>query len=218
MVWLSVALAAGSIAFPKPFPVQFAGSGLGRTVTICLDGRYVESAFAGKMQFRDAVHRWISVCADVRSPVRQGQMFGVRSWSTAAFGGNVAKAGNIVARYFYEAQTPEQCAGLQVAVWKALEDGGDRANFLTGRFQVRADITVMSWAQYYYGALHTPGNAVYLQTGNGGGQGAPFAAKGGQGGAGAGGGGVGAGGAGGGGFGGGGGAGGGGGGQSQLSP
>ena len=169
MVWLYFAFAVASVASPKPFSVQFMQSISGRNVTVCIDGRFVETSFAGKLGFRDANHQWMSVCADVRAPVRPGQYFGVRALSSSNFGGRVAKAGNIVARFFYEAQTPDQCAGLQVAVWKALEDGADEADFSSGHFQVRASYAVISWAQHYYQALNTPGDAVYLQTGNGGG-------------------------------------------------
>lgn len=212
MVWLSTALFAAAAVSPQPFPVQFLQSTTGRTVTICLDGQFVETTFAGKMSFRDANHQWASVCADVRGPVHQGQFFGVRAVKTTLFGGRVALAGNIVAKYFNDAQTPDQCAGLQLAVWKSLEDGWEEADFTSGRLQARASYGVMAWAQYYYKAVSTPGQAMYLQTLNGGNQGAPFAAFGG--GAGGGGGLGGGGGAGGGG----GGAGAGGGGQSQISP
>src|SRR5476651_864192 len=119
MVWISVAIAAAAMATPQPFAVRFDGSVKGRNVTVCLDGQFVETTFAGKMAFQDGVHRWTSVCADVRGPVRQGQVFGVRMLSTSGFGGKVAKAGNIVASCFADAQTADQCAGLQLAVWKA---------------------------------------------------------------------------------------------------
>ena|ERR1022692_511835 len=173
MVWLSFMLASATLV-PKPFSVQFAQSVSGRNVTICLDGQFVETAFAGKLGFRDATHEWTSVCADVRGPVRAGQVYAVRLLGTSSFGGRVARAGNIVARYFYEAQSPDQCAGLQIAVWKALEDSADRADFSSGHLQVRSTFSVMSWAQQYYQAINTPGDAVYLQTANGGGQGAGF--------------------------------------------
>jgi hypothetical protein len=174
MVWQYLAFVAVMVTSPKPFPVQFLQSFSGREVKICLDGRFVETTFAGKMGFRDASHQWTSVCADVRGPVHPGQYFGVRAIRSQDFGGKVAKAGNIVARFFFEAQTPDQCAGLQVAAWKAPEDGSDQLDFSSGRLQVSAGYAVLNWAQYYYQALNTPGDAVYLQTGNGGGQGGPY--------------------------------------------
>lgn len=129
MVWVTLSLAFAALASPQPFAIQFELAVSGRTVTVCIDGRSVETTFAGKLGFRDANHEWQSVCADVRSPVSGGQIYRVQNFSSTLYGGNVARAGNIVAKYFYAAQTPDQCAGLQIAVWKALEDGTDEPDF-----------------------------------------------------------------------------------------
>jgi hypothetical protein len=184
------AVAASSSAGPREFPVQFAKAVTGREVTVCIDGWKVETTFAGKLGFRDATHSWQSVCADLRSPVSTGQFFTVQLLNSQAVGGNVARAGNIVANCFKSAQTPEQCAGLQIAVWKALEDGDDQPNFRSGHFQVNASPAIMIWAQQYYTTINQPGVAIYLQTAaagggqSGGGGGAGGQGGGGQGGAG----------------------------------
>ncbi len=100
-------------------------------------------------------------------------IYAVQNLSSNRYGGNVALAGNIIARYFYVAQTDDQCAGLQLAVWKALEDGTEQADFLSGRFQAKASPAVLAYASLYYKAIGTSGNAIYLQAGGaqGGGQG-----------------------------------------------
>ncbi len=146
-----------------PFQVQFGQSAMGRNVTICIDGRQVKQTFAGKLNFQDERHSWQSVCADVRTPVRSGQVFTARVVNSLEYGGNIAKAGNIVAKYFKFAQTPDQCAGLQIAVWKALEDGSSQPDFGSGHFQVRASQTVIAYAQQYYQAINEPGQAAYIQ-------------------------------------------------------
>jgi hypothetical protein len=89
---------------------------------------------------------------------------------TSDIGGNVAKAGNIVAKFFKAAQNADQCAGLQLAVWEAVEDGGARPDFGGGRFQVRANANVLAYAQQYYRGIEEKGDALYLQAGQGNGQ------------------------------------------------
>lgn len=155
----------------QPIPVQFARSLVGRSVTVCLDGVRVKTTFAGKLGFRDARGVWQSVCADVRAPLSAGTHFAVRPMSTSQAGGNVVLAGNIAARHLREATTADQCAGLQLAVWEAIEDGGASADFGSGRFQARATLAALALAQRYYQASGEPGDAIYLQAGGGPGQG-----------------------------------------------
>ena len=177
---------ASSSSTPQALPVQFGKGVTGRMVTIRLDGWKVETTFAGKLGFRDANHSWQSVCADVRSPVSPGQYFTVNLLNTQSVGGNIAKAGNIVANCFSAAQTPDQCAGLQLAVWKALEDGEDQADFNSGHLQAAANSIIMMYAKRYYAAVSQPGVALYLQVAGGqgsGGSGSGGQAGGGEGGA-----------------------------------
>jgi len=149
-IWLILVAAAHIAAAWQPFDAQFVRSGMGREVTICLDGQKVERTFAGKMGFRDVSGTWWSVCADVRSPVSHGHISTMQPANSLKLGGNIAKAGSIVARCFKDAQTADQCAGLQVAVWKAIEDGPDVPDFNSGRFQVRASSAIIGYAQQYY--------------------------------------------------------------------
>lgn len=166
-VWLMYLVLSTWVSTPRPFQIQFAHSAVGQNVVVCIDGETVEQTFAGKMTFRDERHSWQSVCADVRSPVAQGQVFTVTAFNSKKVGGNVEKAGNIVAKYFKSAQTPDQCAGLQIAVWKALEDGEEQPDFSSGRLQVRASQSVLNYAYQYYQAISTPGQAAYIATGGG---------------------------------------------------
>jgi hypothetical protein len=153
-LWLTFLSLAAAIA-QQPVPIQFAHSLRGRPITVIVDGR-VERTFAGKMGFRDQNHEWSSVCADLRSPVSEGQTFIVRPLHSSKVGGRYARAGNIVAKYFNAAQTPEQCAGLQIAVWEAL-DGGN--------LTVTAEPAVLQYAHLYYLAASEPGDALLLATG-----------------------------------------------------
>lgn len=161
-LWLVFAVLASASEAKKPFEIQFVGQVAGKTVTICLDGRKVKKTFAGKLAMRDARHQFASVCADVRTPVATGQVFGVRMVSSDSANKNLARAGRIVSKHFADAKTPEQCAGLQLAVWEALEDGGEKPGYLNGRFQAQADDKVMLYAMQYYDAIGPSKPAVLL--------------------------------------------------------
>jgi hypothetical protein len=169
-VWLTLAVAADLIFAWQPVDVQYVEGATGRPVTVCIDGRYVESTFAGKLVFRDRERSWQSVCAAVRKPIVNGQIFQVRPMRTTKAGGNIARAGNIAARYFDSARTPDQCAGLQLAIWEAIEDGGSQPDFAAGHFRVRATPAALAYAAKYFAASETEGEAIILQTGNTGGQ------------------------------------------------
>lgn len=153
---------------PKPFPVRFVQSAMGRNVTISIDGGKPRATFAGKLGFRDASHEWMSVCANPRAPISAGQAFRVRTWSTLTFGGSVKLAGNIVSRSFRSAMTADQCAGLQLAVWEAIEDGGWNPDFSSGHFRVNASAAVLAAASDFYAGLGEDGDAIFLQSDSGG--------------------------------------------------
>lgn len=157
---------------PQPIEVQFAQSTSGRTVTIAVDGRLKET-FAGKLGFRDQNRTWQAVCAEVRKPITSGQFFMLRPVNSQKVGGNVALAGNIVAKHFNNAKTADQCAALQLAVWEAVEDGGKQANFGFGKFRAMASPAVIDLANDFYESINDAKQAAYLETvdGGGGGQG-----------------------------------------------
>lgn len=156
---------------PKVITVQYATALAGRTVYVSIDGGRPKAEFAGKLGFRDRNNSWPSVCADVRSPVSPRQFFPVQVLRSSKVGGRVAMAGNIVAKYFKSAQTPEQCAALQIAVWEALEDGNREPEFMRGRFQVDAGTDILGWAFKYYKGSEEEGDAAFLPADGGGGQG-----------------------------------------------
>lgn len=154
----------------QPFEVQFARSTVGRNVTVAIDGRS-KTTFAGKLGFRDQNRTWQAVCAEVRKPITAGQFFMLRPVNSQKMGGNVALAGNIVAKHFDSARTADQCAALQLAVWEAVEDGGKVPNFGSGRFRAMAAYNVLDLASDFYESIIEAKEAAYLETvqdGNGG--------------------------------------------------
>jgi len=153
---------AQKVEIGQPFRVRFAKSLTGRSVTVWIDGK-IENTFAGKLGFQEENTSWQSVCAAVKRPIVAGQFFGLRAARSEQVGGNIAKAGNIVAHYFTTARTADQCAGLQLAVWEAIEDGNASPDFLGGHFQVKTTPAVMAYAlAYYKGGVDNPGKATYL--------------------------------------------------------
>lgn len=170
-IGVAVGIALRMAAQWQPFPVQFAASVTGETVTVCIDQRKLETTFAGKLGFLDRNGvRNLSVCANVRGPISVGQTFRVKPFLTNKVGGAYALAGNIVAAHFLRARSRAQCAGLQIAVWEAIEDGMAIPNFGGGHFMVRASAEALQWAAEYYRAVGEDGTALLLATGNDGGQ------------------------------------------------
>lgn len=161
-IWLALTLIAASQAPAKPVMVQNAKTIGGRTVKVCLDGRKVETAFAGMMGFRSQTSTWGSFCADVRSPIRQGQTLGMVPTSSKKLSANYQRAAAIVAVGFDSVRSADQAAGMQVAIWEAIEDNGSQPNFQGGRFQVVASQAVLSYAQQYYAAGRGKKEAVFL--------------------------------------------------------
>jgi len=162
-------VASKPVAGP-PTLVQYFQNGAGRNVVVMLDGRRTKNTYAGLLGFRDGSGSWASVCADVRAPVSRGQRFAVRPIPARDLGGNVAKAGAIVARFLGKVRTADECAGLQLAVWEAIEDGGAQADFASGRFRAQAPSQALIAASQMYGEAKDAGESLYLQAGDGGGQ------------------------------------------------
>ncbi len=160
---LLAAAMIGQTTKPEPFKIQYGKAVAGRNVQLSINGGRVHTGFAGKLAFRDQNRSWSSYCAQVSSPIVSGQYFMVILLSSKKKGGNIAKAGNIVAKFFSKAQTADQCAGLQLAIWEAIEDGGTKPNFLGGKFQAQGSREVMAFAEEFYGAVSEDGDAIYLE-------------------------------------------------------
>ena len=145
-LWLALIWLANTIWTWQPFDAQFNGSTVGETVTISIDGQRPHSTFAGKLAFHDNSGTWISVCADVRSPVVSGHISRMQPANTMKMGGSITSAGHIIAHCFQRAQSPDECSALQLAIWKTLEDGPDNNDFQQGHFRAAASSSVISLA------------------------------------------------------------------------
>jgi len=152
----------GGATLSKEMTIRYASAYLGKVVTVRTDSG-ITRTFAGKMVFQNETTSWCSVCANIHRHISEGSTAQWRLHSTKEVGGNIRRAGNIVARYFNEAKSAEQCAGLQLAVWEALEDGGDTPDFLNGHFAASADAMTMAFAAKYYEAVNTAAEAVFFE-------------------------------------------------------
>lgn len=159
----AIAIVTRVLVPADPFPAEYGGATLGRSIMVSIDGGKPYRSFAGRMLFRDRGGRWSSYCGDVRAPISSGQVIVMKPHSTTLLGGRHALAGNIVAKHFRKALNQDQCAGLQLAIWEAMEDGGAKPNFGNGRFQVGASAPVLHYAAQFYEAVNSPGEAVFLQ-------------------------------------------------------
>ena len=149
-IYIAFAVVTG-LSYPsQPVQFQFLGHASGSVVRICLDRKKVKQTFAGKLALRTQGRTVTSVCGDVRTPLRTKQVFWARIQPTTRFGHRERLAGSIVATHFHLAKSDQQCAGLQLAVWEALEDGGTSPDFRSGRFQAEAADDVMLYAAQYY--------------------------------------------------------------------
>jgi hypothetical protein len=165
--WIPLVFSLGQVspqraASSEPVLVRYATATVGRQVTVVLDGKVKKPTFAGRLGFQDVDSSWTSFCADVRSPMNRGRMFNVQPISSKTRGGNIAKAGNIVAKYFKAARTYDECAGLQLAIWEAVEDGNAQPDFNAGRFGAIASPLVLKLATQFYEGINQDGNAMYL--------------------------------------------------------
>ena len=153
---------ASMAAVDRDLTVQYAAAYQGKVVQVRTD-EGIRRTYAGKMMFHSEGGTWCSVCANIHKHIGGGDIVQMHLHSSKDVGGNIAKAGNIVARFFNEATSPEQCAGLQLAVWEALEDGGNTPDFQNGHFAAQSDAITMAYAMNYYAAVNTAADAVYFE-------------------------------------------------------
>lgn len=159
------AIIAAASANASLFDMKFVGTGAGQGVGIVFNGSN-KNVFAGKLNFKKMPSgpTFSSVCADLGNLITNGQTYGVNSKLSTADSAAVKKAGNIVAANFTSANSNENAAALQVAVWEALYDGASAPSFSSGSFKANLSTSVRAKATAYYNSITTPGTALYLKT------------------------------------------------------
>ena len=136
------------------------------TATIRVDGGKSETVYAGKLEFQDGKNTIITVCADATSALNSSA-HDYSVGTTNAFGkSGIDAAGRIVGTYFNSATTADQQAGLQLAVWSALYNGGSTFDASGKGFSVTGvSSDVLKDASYYYLAADLSAKtAIYYST------------------------------------------------------
>lgn len=156
--------------------LKFQGDALGSSteqVRVRLNGHSLGTVGAGKLKFSDysTSTPYETVCADIDASL-DGHSHSYSVSTTNPLGSTALDAaGRIVGTYFASATTADQQAGLQVAVWDALYNGGGSLN-LNGHLKVTHMTSGATyWAGVYYAAVNgTQGAALYFHTSDCGGQ------------------------------------------------
>lgn len=140
----------------------FTGVGLGKSVT--LSGAYNGSVFAGQLHFSDAKFGNLTTyCVDLFNQIRTGMTYPVVLKDSTTAESGYKRAGNIVAAAAGQAKSADAAAGLQLAVWKTLYDGGS-TNWSTGKVRVQASGSVMNYANKFLCYSSQLGKANFYQT------------------------------------------------------
>ena len=138
------------------------------TGTISLNGSS-EAVNIGALSFTDGVTTFSTYCADLTSFV-DGSAHGYSASSTSPTGTTgIDLAGRIVAVNAGNALTADQSAGLQLAVWSAIYNGGTSFNANGAHFGVTgvSNAVIADATSYYLAANGTVGSASYYNIASG---------------------------------------------------
>lgn len=173
---LGIAALVVAVSFSQADNLKFVGTDLGShtdTVKISLNGGQKTSVQAGVLKFKDSTtgDNLLTVCADLGSTLN-GSYHGYSVSTTNPAGTTgIDMAGKIVSAFIGSAVTANEQAGLQIAVWAAIYNGGSSLN-LNGSFKAyNYNSSTKSYAETYYGAVNNKtGAATYYKTNACGGQ------------------------------------------------
>lgn len=165
-----------AVSFSQADSLKYLGTDLGShvdQVKVSLYGGHSSTVDAGVLKFKDSTtHTTLfTVCADLGS-ILNGSSHSYSISSTNPLGTTgIDLAGKIVASFLSSAVTANEQAGLQLAVWAAIYNGGTSLN-LNGTFKAsNYNSATASYAQTYYAAVNNNfGSATYYRTSANGGQ------------------------------------------------
>jgi hypothetical protein len=170
-VFAAVALAGSAQALD----LTFAGMSLPNSekASISVNGSSFTNVYAGQINFTSSTGSLSSYCADALSFLNNGSHSYTVSQLTLTPDTNIGKAGTILANNQAGALTAAQQAGLQLAVWEAIYDGGTTFDANGASFKAKnVSDEILGYASQYYGTYcNTPTNGVMsLSTNQAGGQ------------------------------------------------
>lgn len=138
-------------------------SGLARpdtlTANVSVNGGAFTSLYAGSLKFTDGTETIFTYCADPLSVLNSN--FNTYSSSLVDLDGasSMSLAGKILATNYQTADTAEEQAGMQLAIWSALLDGGPAFNANGTNFKVNnVSASALNFASSYFASAVNPGD------------------------------------------------------------
>ena len=129
--------------------------------------------FAGSLNFKDsAAGNLKTYCVDLIHGFGPGNTFNATTLDSATQSARLKEAGNIIAAGAGSVKTNDQAAGLQLAVWNVLYNGGDKLDLSHGAFRATASASALGYAEQFFALRNKAGHSVYFKNtghcGNGG--------------------------------------------------
>lgn len=147
--------------------LRFDGTSGGQNVNITYLGNN-RGVFAGRLAMFNLVTSTslFTYCGDLDNTISNGQSWNCTPILAAAHSANMGLAGSILATNIAAAVSDDQKAGLQLAIWEAVYDGGvngGTADFGTGDFKTSANATILGHANTFYASSILGANAIYYR-------------------------------------------------------
>ncbi len=134
-------------------PLKFTGTNLSntRSGSITVNGEGPRNVMIGKLNFTTGTSTIETYCADALRTLNTSFHDYTSLTVDTQASGNLALAGRIIAKSYDGANTADQQAGLQLAIWSALYDGGTSFTANGSNFEVDGvSGGVLSYASTYY--------------------------------------------------------------------
>lgn len=120
--------------------------------------------FAGRLNFVDSDAGSVKTyCVDLLKGFGPGAKWHVTTLDSATQSLRLQEAGNIIAAASVLAKTNDQAAGLQLAVWDVLYNGGSKLDLTTGSFRATANASALGYAEQYFALRTKLGHSVYYK-------------------------------------------------------
>ncbi len=141
------------------------------TASVSVNGGAFSTLYAGSLKFTDGTETLYTYCADPLATLNS-------SFNTYSAGlvdlsgsGSMSLAGKILATNYFNASSADEQAGLQLAIWSALLDGGPAFDANGANFKVNnVNANALNFASNYFSSAVDPGDVLvtlYSSSANG---------------------------------------------------
>lgn len=168
----AICLAATAALSGSAFADNLKYTGMDRadaiTASISVNGSSFYTVMAGQLNFTDGTSSIDTYCADAASMLNGGSFY---SYTPATLdlsaSSNLSLAGRIAANSFAAATTADQQAGLQLAIWSALYNGGPSFDANGANFKVTGvNANALNFASTYFSTNTDPGDKLVTYFGS----------------------------------------------------